>query len=58
MDTMKVLTAAKEAGVSAKEIGQTGGKNFRFVRDSIPVEKLKEIHEHWFPDYMSAPDSH
>ncbi len=58
LDTMKVLARAKEAGVSAQEIGQTGGENFRFVQDQLPVAELKKIHEHWFPDYMSAPDSH
>ena len=58
LDTVKILAAAKEAGVPAQEIGQTGGENFRFVRETIPVAELKNIHESWFPDYMSAPDSH
>ena len=48
-----VLDKAKQAGISAPRIGSTGGDKLELGSIvSIPVAKLSEAHENWFPAFM------
>ena len=51
-----VVQELQEAGVSARIIGRTGGKDLTVGSlMSISVEGMRQAHENWFPAFM-APD--
>ncbi|MET4806611.1 phosphoribosylformylglycinamidine synthase subunit PurL [Limibacillus sp. MBR-115] len=54
-DADDVLTAAREAGVSATLVGRSGGDTLK-AGDSftISLAELRRAHEDWFPGYMAA----
>jgi len=48
-----VIEEAKSAGVSAIVIGKTGGDSLTLgSAEAISVERLKNAHEAWFPEFM------
>lgn len=50
-----VLKACEKAGVSAAEIGRTGGAELKLgAARAISVDELKSAHEGWFPAFMGA----
>ena len=55
-DAAAVLAAAEKAGVPAAIVGRTGGSELTVDGSlSISVNELKNAHEGWMPEYMSAP---
>jgi phosphoribosylformylglycinamidine synthase len=51
----EIIAAAGEAGVTAEEIGRTGGAALTVSgTDIISLSELSEIHEGWLPAYMAA----
>ncbi|MBL6941303.1 MAG: phosphoribosylformylglycinamidine synthase II, partial [Rhodospirillales bacterium] len=55
-DADTVLTKAAAAGVNAKKIGRTGGKQLTVGgQATISVEDLAASHNDWLPDFMSKP---
>ncbi len=51
----EIEAAAKAAGVSVMRLGLTGGEQLTLPGERpIWVDKLKERHESWLPDYMAA----
>jgi phosphoribosylformylglycinamidine synthase subunit PurL len=49
-----VLAAAKTAGITAKKLGQVGGADLVVKGEKIAVERLRQIHEKWLPDFMAG----
>ncbi|MEC8371555.1 MAG: phosphoribosylformylglycinamidine synthase subunit PurL [Pseudomonadota bacterium] len=50
-----LLTAAAKANVSAVVLGVTGGDTLNLPAGiTICLQKLQEVHEGWFPDYMAG----
>ena len=55
-DAETVLAKAEAAGVHAKKIGRTGGKQLTVGgQATISVEELAASHNDWLPDFMSKP---
>ncbi|MBV8473363.1 MAG: phosphoribosylformylglycinamidine synthase II, partial [Hyphomicrobiales bacterium] len=51
-----LLADARAAGVPAAQIGATGGDALALPGEPpVPVAKLAEAFESWFPDYMDGP---
>jgi phosphoribosylformylglycinamidine synthase len=51
----RLLDRAKAAGVFMPWIGRTGGADLRFGGlVAMPVAKLRQAHENWFPAYMAG----
>lgn len=51
----QTLSAAAEAGVPVRELGEAGGNSFAFGDlFRLAVEDLTIAHESWFPNYMSG----
>ncbi len=49
-----ITEAAAAAGVPARVIGRTGGKELKIEgHGTILIEELRQIHEGWLPSYMS-----
>ena len=54
-DGKDLITAAKARDVPALLIGRTGGLTLTLADgDFIPLSKLQNAHENWFPEYMAA----
>ena len=54
-ETERILADAAKAGVPVFLLGRTGGADL--VLDAgqrVPVARLREAHESWFPGYMEA----
>jgi phosphoribosylformylglycinamidine synthase len=55
-DLDRVHEAAEAAGLFAPWIGTTGGTDVKLGEAAaIPVAKLREAHENWFPAFMAGP---
>ena len=53
---MAVHQLCHEARIFAARIGTTGGSELKLgAATAIPVAKLREAHETWFPAYMAGP---
>ncbi len=48
-----VIDAAKKAGVTATQIGVTGGDTIGLGGASLDLSSLRQLHEGWFPAYMA-----
>lgn len=49
-----VVQEAKKSGITLRDLGKTGGTELTVTNVmAIPIEKLKVLHESWFPAYMS-----
>jgi phosphoribosylformylglycinamidine synthase len=48
-----VIEAAKKAGVTAQQIGMTGGEAISLGGESLDLASLRNLHEGWFPAYMA-----
>jgi phosphoribosylformylglycinamidine synthase len=56
-ETSRILEEARKAGVTAAQIGTTGGERLRLPgTDEIALAKLRSAHEGWFPAYMSREE--
>ncbi len=56
VDPVSIHALAETAGVPIAEVGRTGGAQLTVGRgNSISLSDLGELHEGWFPAYMSAP---
>ena len=58
-DADSLIAAAREAGVSAHRIGETGGAEIvvhveMLERGRVSIAELKSIHEGFLPNYMAA----
>ena len=54
-DMDKVLDRAKDGGISAIWIGNTGGPDLKLGNsDAISVAKLRQAYESWFPAFMAG----
>ncbi len=56
-DADSLIAAARDAGVSAHKIGETGGDEIvvhveMLERGRVAVSELRDIHEGWLPGYM------
>jgi phosphoribosylformylglycinamidine synthase len=49
-----ILRNAAAAGVAAVRIGTVGGKMLDFADSAIPLDRLREAHEGWFPSFMGG----
>jgi phosphoribosylformylglycinamidine synthase len=50
-----ILGAMQDAGLTARQIGTTGGDQVTVEGgESVPVKTLRDLHEGWFPNYMAA----
>jgi len=51
----EIASRAMAAGIPARTIGRSGGDELR-LSDEIfwPIQKLKDLHEAWLPDYMKS----
>jgi phosphoribosylformylglycinamidine synthase len=50
----EISAQATAAGVSAEEIGQTGGDRLVLGTAAAAIDRLVEAHESWFPNYMTS----
>jgi phosphoribosylformylglycinamidine synthase len=56
-EAARLLTAAKNAGVSATQVGVTGGDRLEVTGGgTIALAALNSAHESWFPAYMSGEE--
>jgi phosphoribosylformylglycinamidine synthase len=54
-DLAELRRVAEKAGADLTQIGTTGGSTLKLgTLASIPVAKLREAHENWFPSYMAG----
>ena len=50
-----ILGAMHDAGLTARQIGTTGGNQVAVAGGaSVPLKTLRDLHEGWFPSYMAA----
>ncbi|MBT4741002.1 MAG: phosphoribosylformylglycinamidine synthase II, partial [Rhodospirillaceae bacterium] len=50
-----ILGAMRNAGLTARQIGTTGGDQVAVAGGaSVPLKTLRDLHEGWFPSYMAA----
>ncbi len=50
-----IISRAKTAGISVREIGETGGNMIRIAgEEPVPLQRLRDLHEDWLPHYMSS----
>ncbi len=55
MDAHGLIGAAEDADISASRIGTVTGSGLIVMGEaSISLNKLRQAHESWFPDYMSS----
>ncbi len=53
----KIMAEALEAGITAAELGKTGGSAVTLDdKDSIAVTELKAGFEGWFPKFMAGEE--
>jgi phosphoribosylformylglycinamidine synthase subunit PurL len=51
----EILSELQAAGLTARQIGLTGGDAISFAGGaSVPLKTLRDLHEGWFPSYMAA----
>ena len=49
-----VLAAAKTAGLPMQVIGKAEGEALKLGDASVVIKTLRDLHESWLPQYMSA----
>jgi phosphoribosylformylglycinamidine synthase subunit PurL len=55
-DAEHVLGTARSRGITAVQIGTTGGGNLTLGSEAISIAQLRSAHESWFPAYMGGEE--